>query len=107
MGPVEVAAGVAALVVCIGVTVWAVTARRRRARADARARGADDTALRTAAQERLERAAAQWNARAAPEPASEPAPDPSTGSPTATAAPGDDDARPERVDWKGPRHGRA
>lgn len=98
MGPAGVAAGVAALVVCIGVAVWAITAsRRRRTRTDAMDRGADDSAVRAAAVERLQRAAAQWYADP---PATRPDPgDPGTGRP--------EGGGPVPDHWQGPRHGRA
>ena len=64
MGPVEVTAGAALVlvaVVCVGVWVAAARRRRNRRRREEAERGADDAAVRAEVLRRLERAAAQWN----------------------------------------------
>jgi hypothetical protein len=64
MGPVEVTAGAALVlvaVVCVGVWVAAARRRRNRRRREEAERGADDAAMRAEVLRRLERAAAQWD----------------------------------------------
>jgi hypothetical protein len=64
MGPVEVTAGAALVlvaVVCAGVWVAAARRRRNRRRREEAERGADDAAMRAEVLRRLERAAAQWD----------------------------------------------
>jgi hypothetical protein len=65
MGPVEVTAG-AVVLLAVLIGVWVVAARRRssRRRRDEAERGTDDAAMRAEVLERLERAAAEWDAAA-------------------------------------------
>ena len=96
MGPLEVTAGVAAVLVAVAavLAVRAVISARRRTRRDDDERGPDDTAMRPEVLERLHQVTAQWDARS------------EAGRPSGDAAAGGDAPVPGREDvsWSGPSH---